>query len=40
MVFAADHQWMASATFFIKKRKHIDIYLKLIFIQMNIIGCN
>ena len=40
MVFAADLQWMASAAFVIKKQKHIDVYLKLIFIQMNIVGCN
>ena len=40
MVFAADHQWMAGAAFVIKKRKHIDVYLNLIFIQMNIVGSN
>ena len=40
MGFAADNQWMASAAFVIKNRKHIDVYLKLIFIQMNIDGCN
>ena len=40
MGFAADHQWMASAAFVINNRKHIDVYLKLIFMQMNIVECN
>ena len=40
MSFAADHQWMASAAFVIKNRKHIDVYLKLILIEMNIDGFN
>ena len=38
VVFAADHQRMASAAFIIKKGEHIDIYQKLIFVQMDIVG--
>ena len=38
VVFAADHQRMASAAFVIKKGEHIDIHLKLIFVQMGIVG--
>ena len=37
VVFAADHQRMASAAFVIKKRKHIDVHLKLILAQMDIV---
>ena len=35
--FAADHKRMASAALIIKKGVHIDIYLKLIFVQMDIV---
>ena len=38
--FAADHQKMASAAFVIKKGKHIDVHLKLILVQMNIVRRN
>ena len=37
VVFAANNQRMSSAAFVIKTRKHIYIYLKLIFIQVNIV---
>ena len=38
--FAADHQRMASAAFINKKGEHIEIYLKLIFVQMDIVACD
>ena len=37
VVFTTDYQEMASATFFIKEGKHIDVHLELIFVLMNII---
>ena len=37
VVVAADHQRMASATFVIKKQKHIDVDMELILIQINIV---
>ena len=38
MVLAAYKQGMASAAFVIKKRKDINVHLKLILIQMDIVG--
>ena len=35
--FTADHQRMSSATFVIKG-EHIDVYHKLILVQMDIVG--
>ena len=37
MVFTGNHQGMASSAFVIKEGKHIDVYLKLILIQMDIV---
>ena len=37
VVFTANHQRMATATFIIKKGKHIDVYLKLILVKMDIV---
>ena len=40
VVVVTDYHWMASAAFVIKDRKYIDVYLKLILVQMDIIGWN
>ena len=40
VVLATEYQGMASATFVIKEGKHIDVYLELVFIQMNIVWCD
>ena len=37
VVFTADHWKIASAAFVINKGKHIDVYLKLILLQMDIV---
>ena len=37
VIFVADHQRMASAAFVIKNGKHIDVHLKLILVQMDIV---
>ena len=38
--FSTDYQRMSSAAFVINKKEHIDIHLKLIFVQINIVGSN
>ena len=38
VVLATDYQGMASATFVIKKGKHIDVHLDLVLVQINIVG--
>ena len=40
MVFTANYQVMACAACLIKKGKHIDVYLELILIQMDIVRKN
>ena len=40
MVLTADYQGMASVAFVIKIRKHIDIYLALILVKMDIVWRN
>ena len=38
VVFAGDYQWITSAAFVIKIRENIDVHLKLILVQVNIVG--
>ena len=40
VVLATDYKGMASATFVIKEGKHIDVYLELVYKQINIVWCN
>ena len=40
MVLTAYYQRMASAAFVVKEGKHIDVYLELILVQMNIVRRN
>ena len=40
MVLTVYYQRMASAAFVIKEGKHIDVYLELILVQMNIVRRN
>ena len=40
VVLATNYQGMASAAFVIKEGEHIDVYLKQIFVEMNIVWWN